>query len=92
MKTPCWTRRLEERRCPYCGKTLDSISVLEGDAPRPRLGDLAVCFGCTEVMQFGKERFEKLSAAEFAALDWNELAEVTQSQNAIRAFLKTKGN
>lgn len=80
--------RIPERACPYCGKGLDSVSMLEGDVPPPSKGDMAVCFGCAEIMQFGDGlTMEKMSADELAALSLDEMADIRKTQGAIRAFL-----
>ena len=82
--------RLREDRCPWCGKTVDSLSTLEGEPPFAREGDMAVCFGCAEVMQFDADmRLIKMTAAEIAAaLSPEEAADLIETQDAIRAYLK----
>ena len=81
--------RFAESACPYCGKPLDSVGTLEGDVPPPSKGDMAVCFGCAEIMQFGDGMtMEKMSADELAALSFDEIADIRKTQGAIRAILE----
>ena len=80
--------RLREDHCPYCGKMVDSLCTLEGEPPFANEGDLVVCFGCAEIMQFGADlRMKKMTMAEIAALSPEELADMKQTQDAIRSFL-----
>jgi hypothetical protein len=39
-----------DSRCPFCGYGLDRAWNREGHTPSP--GDLAICFGCGEWLQF----------------------------------------
>ena len=81
-------QRIPASRCPYCFKKLDSVSTVEGDVPPPSKGDLAVCFGCGELMQFGDDGgMEKMTPDEIVDLDVDERAEIFQIQGALRAFL-----
>ena len=84
-------RLREEDRCPWCGKVVDSLSTLEGEPPFAKEGDMSVCFGCTEVMQFDADmRLKKMTAAEIATLSPDEAADLRQTQDAIRAYLRNE--
>lgn len=56
--------------------------------PKPTVGDLALCFGCGEVLQFGRRlRLQRITAAEITALDPETAADLRQTQTLVRAFL-----
>jgi hypothetical protein len=83
--------RFAKTVCPYCGYGVDSASVLEGDVPPPKKGDMAVCFGCAEILQFGDDlKIEKMTAEELAALSFDEMADIRKVQGALRAFLQSE--
>jgi hypothetical protein len=85
--------RLRQDRCPYCGKTVDSLGTLQGEPPLASEGDMSVCFGCGEVMQFDADfRLQKMSAAEIAALTPEEAADLKKTQEMIRAHLRGELN
>jgi hypothetical protein len=58
---------------------------------QPRRGDLTVCFGCGEALQYDRRlRLVKIGAAQISALDPDEHAALQQMQNAIRSFLEAE--
>jgi hypothetical protein len=49
---------------------------------------MTVCFGCGEALQYDRRlRPVKISAAQIAALDPDERAELQKVQDAVRTFL-----
>ena len=83
--------RLSPSRCPHCGYKMNAASTMSGPAPLPNPGDFGVCFGCGEALQYDRRlRLVKISAAQIAALDPDERAELQQVQNAVRSFLAAK--
>lgn len=81
--------RISPGQCPHCGKRLDAVSRLEGPVTNPSAGDLTVCFGCGESLQFDDRlRLKRISATELAALDPEEAADLNKTQAVIRAFLR----
>jgi hypothetical protein len=84
--------RLSPSRCPHCGHRLNAASRLSGPVPKPVPGDMTICFGCGEALQFDRRlRLTKITAAEIAALDPDERAELQQTQAAVRSFLAAEG-
>ncbi len=50
-----------KRKCPYCGKTLDSVIETDGsDINQPRPGDYTICIRCCGYLEFTKTGFKKL--------------------------------
>ena len=71
---------------------IDAASSLQYPGMRPKPGDLSVCFGCGEVLQFTKRlRVAKMTAAELAALREDEAAPLRATQALIRRFLAAQG-
>ena len=63
------SRRVADSRCPACAKRLNSVSLWgPGKTPKPRAGDLTLCFGCGAALRFARKRLVELEADEFAAL------------------------
>lgn len=80
-------RRFRPTRCPHCGYMVDAASVVEGNTPKPRKGDMAVCFDCGEVAQFDRKlRLVKIPASLLAELNPEEAADLKRTQSSIRAF------
>lgn len=80
--------RTPKSRCPHCGYLTDTVSTIAGRVPRPCPGDLSVCFGCGEALQFDRRlRLTTITAAELAALHPEEREKLTATQGHIRRFL-----
>ncbi len=86
-----WARRVPLGQCPHCGQTVDAISTLAGQVPKPKPADMTVCLGCGEVLQFDEQlRVRKMTATEIAALTPEEAFDLKQTQAAIRDFLASE--
>jgi hypothetical protein len=84
--------RLPPKKCPHCGYLVTAASAMRGPTPMPKPGDLSVCFGCGEALQFDRRlRLAKITAAELAALGRREAAEFHRVQREVRRFLETRG-
>lgn len=80
--------RLRPSRCPHCGYNTDAATALAGPTLRPSPGDLSVCLGCGEALQYDRRlRLVRISAAELAALNPDEREALREVQEAVRSFL-----
>lgn len=83
--------RIPRSQCPHCGHRLNAASA--AGLPRPRPGDLSVCIGCGEVVQFGPRlSFKRVPARVLANLLPDEAAELRYVQINVRAFLARGGD
>jgi hypothetical protein len=89
QRWPDGSPRTPVSRCPHCGYRMDAVSQIGVERPpRPEPGDLTVCFGCGEALQFGPRlAMQKITAAQLAALEPDEAAELQRMQVVVRAFL-----
>jgi hypothetical protein len=79
--------RVPNSECPHCRHRLNACSTL--DTPRaPRPGDLSVCIGCGEVVQFGARlELQRAPVRVLIRLKPRERAELRKAQSAVRAML-----
>lgn len=85
-------RPVEERHdttvsscCGHCGLVLDAATHVNGKKPTP--GDLAICWGCAGVNQFGEDlTLIKRTEKEVAALDVDH-TELAETQALVRAVV-----
>ena len=56
--------RIQAEPCLNCGKTLSGIGVVEGGAPPPSDGDLAVCIYCSHIHVFDGGKLRSPTDAE----------------------------
>jgi hypothetical protein len=70
MPTRLPTHVTDPLACPVCADPLQLHAAVDGTTAAPADGDLAVCIGCTSILQFRGEplRLHALSAAEVAGL------------------------
>lgn len=74
--------------CPYCGHLCDNSLNIDAKAPIPIAGDVSLCGGCGELMEYGAD-MRLLKVTEIA------LSELTPEQlynlNEISIIIKRNG-
>jgi hypothetical protein len=58
--------RIQAEPCLNCGKTLSGAGIVEGKAPTPNDGDLAVCMYCSHIHVFDGGKMRHPTDAEMA--------------------------
>lgn len=71
--------------CPHCGYRADGVFRANAGTGGPSPGDFVVCFGCTELLQFG-EGMETVPAdpAAVATLSKEYMQGVEESKELIK--------
>jgi hypothetical protein len=79
---------LPDDRCPTCGYTLDAASPMpSNDREAPSPGDVALCFGCGEVLFFDLQmKHQVLPTLRLEALDEDLRETIRIGQTQIRAL------
>jgi hypothetical protein len=81
--------RLPRSQCPHCGQRLNA-AIAEG-LPKPAPGDLSVCIGCGEAVQFGpKLSLKRVPPRVLALLLPEERADLDHVQSQVRAMLASE--
>jgi hypothetical protein len=66
---------------------MDAATSIGKAQAMPKPGDLSVCFGCGEVLQFDQHlRQHQLTARELVRLDPDEAALLRRLQSTVRLF------
>lgn len=78
--------RVPLAQCPHCGHRLNAAQF--GEQQRPRPGDLAVCIGCGEAVQFGPRlKLRRVPLRVLALLLPDEKEDLIKVQSHVRALL-----
>jgi hypothetical protein len=71
--------------CPHCGRLNEATTAADRDPEPPRPGDLTVCFGCVQVMEFYQDNLllgvRKFDVVQLGA---EEAKEIEELQRTIR--------
>jgi hypothetical protein len=81
------TTILPDDRCPACGYVLDACTGVPGnESERPSPGDVALCFGCGEVLYFDVQMKHQLfPKLRLEGLEPELLTIIRVGQEAIRS-------
>lgn len=73
--------------CPNCGKNLDQTTCL-ADRETPEPGDLTICIGCAEVLEFGPDMALHITDSKHLDADYQE--SIKMAQERIRKMNEKK--
>lgn len=70
------TTILGDDNCPHCGKVLDAVTHANNEKVSPSVGDVTICIGCANILEFAKDlKLQKLTPET-----WQSFGEYGQNQ------------